>query len=83
VVFGSVPRGEGFGNARFARTIFEQAVNMHALRLARGGLDRPSLAELKTLTEEDLRSAARLLGEEPAPEQAVGRGLFRRRRQNA
>jgi stage V sporulation protein K len=82
-VFGSVPRGEGFGNARFARTIFEQAVNMHALRLARGGLDRPSLAELKTLTEEDLRSAARLLGEEPAPEQAVGRGLFRRRRQNA
>ena len=27
-------RGEGFGNARFARTIFEQALNTQALRLA-------------------------------------------------
>ena len=28
-------RGEGFGNARFARTLFEQALNAQALRLAR------------------------------------------------
>ena len=27
-------RGPGFGNARFARTVFEQALNSHALRLA-------------------------------------------------
>src|SRR5918992_5804218 len=27
--FDQAPRGEGFGNARFARTIFEQALNMH------------------------------------------------------
>src|SRR5688572_7579891 len=30
-------RGEGFGNARFARTLFEQALNAQALRLARVG----------------------------------------------
>src|SRR5512146_190277 len=29
-----VRRGEGFGNARFARTVFEQALNAQALRLA-------------------------------------------------
>src|ERR671916_3128724 len=54
-MFDAAPRGEGFGNARFARTIFEQAVNMHALRLARAGLEAPSLAELRTLTDEDVR----------------------------
>jgi stage V sporulation protein K len=82
VIFDSVPRGEGFGNARFARTIFEQAVNMHALRLARGGLDQPSLTELMTLTEDDVRAAARMLGEDPAPADTVGRSFFRRRRQD-
>jgi stage V sporulation protein K len=79
-IFDAAPRGEGFGNARFARTIFEQAVNMHALRLARAGLDTPSLAELRTLTEEDVRAAARALGEEPPPAAAEPRGIFRRRR---
>jgi stage V sporulation protein K len=79
-IFGAAARGEGFGNARFARTIFEQAVNMHALRLARAGLDQPTLAELQTLTEEDLRASARMLGEDPAAAQASNRGLFRRRR---
>jgi stage V sporulation protein K len=79
-IFDAAPRGEGFGNARFARTIFEQAVNMHALRLARAGLGTPSLAELRTLTEEDVRAAARAVGEEPPPTAAEPRGLFRRRR---
>jgi stage V sporulation protein K len=80
-VFDAVPRTEGFGNARFARTLFEQAVNMHALRLARAGLDDPSLAELQTLTEEDWRAAARALGEEPPPARpATTGGWFRRRR---
>jgi stage V sporulation protein K len=77
-IFDSVPRGEGFGNARFARTIFEQALNMHAVRLAREGLEEPSLAELQTLTDDDLRAAARALGEEPRQNP---RGLFRRRRE--
>jgi stage V sporulation protein K len=79
-IFGAAPRGEGFGNARFARTIFEQAVNMHALRLARAGLEQPTLTELQTLTDEDVRAAAKALGEEPASGDAAGRGLFRRKR---
>jgi stage V sporulation protein K len=77
-IFGSAPRGEGFGNARFARTIFEQAVNMHALRLARSGLDRPALTELKTLTEEDVRAAARAVGEELPSKSGGRRSVFRR-----
>jgi stage V sporulation protein K len=77
-IFDSVPRGEGFGNARFARTIFEQALNMHAVRLSREGLEKPSLAELQTLTGDDLRAAARALGEEP---RGAPRGFFRRRRE--
>ncbi len=78
-ILDAVPRGEGFGNARFARTLFEQALNQHAARLARAGLDSPTLAELQTLTDADLRAAARALGEEPSADEAE-RGLFRRRR---
>src|SRR5215204_379914 len=49
-------RGEGFGNARFARTLFEQALNAQALRLAR--VEGAELAELErdvlmTLRSED------------------------------
>ncbi len=65
-IFANAERGEGFGNARFARTIFEQALNRQALRLAR--LEGQDLAELGrdeviTLSAEDLVEAARLLGE--------------------
>src|SRR5918992_2345030 len=65
-VFEGAQRGEGFGNARFARTIFEQALNAQALRLA--GLSGRSLEELgpeelTTLTDDDVDSAARSLGE--------------------
>jgi hypothetical protein len=79
-VFDRAERGEGFGNARFARTLFEQALNMHAVRLAAEGLDAPSLDDLRTLAEEDLRAGARALGEEPPPVRAPAGGLFRRRR---
>jgi stage V sporulation protein K len=63
-------RGERFGNARFARTLFEQALNRQALRLAR--VEGQALEELDreavtTLTAEDLLEAARTLGEEPQP----------------
>src|SRR5262249_51690057 len=73
-------RGERFGNARFVRTLFEQALNQQALRLAgvRGveleGLER---SELTTLDAEDVLAAARGLGEEPG---ADARGSFWRRR---
>jgi hypothetical protein len=71
-IFAGAERGEGFGNARFARTIFEQALNRQALRLAR--VEGQELAELDredviTLTSDDLIEAAQLLGEvgEPRP----------------
>ena len=67
-VFRGAPRGEGFGNARFARTLFEQALNAQALRLAQvQGNELASLEreELMRLRSEDLLAAARALGEEP------------------
>ncbi len=65
-IFGTARRGEGFGNARYARTIFEQALNQQALRLA--GLEGRALEELgreelTVLTELDIQAAAHALGE--------------------
>src|SRR5436305_5025008 len=67
-IFEGAARGEGFGNARFARTIFEQALNAQALRLA--GSEGRELGDvapdaLTTLEAEDILAAARALGEEP------------------
>jgi stage V sporulation protein K len=71
-------RGPGFGNARFARTVFEQALNTHALRLAgHEDLGDIDAAALQTLTTGDVAAAAETLGaDEPGRE----RGFFRRRR---
>ncbi|MEK6275735.1 MAG: AAA family ATPase [Actinomycetota bacterium] len=74
-------RGEGFGNARFARTLFEHALNAQALRLA--GVQGEALAtlerdELMTLRPEDWLGAANALGE--APGDAEGKRSFWRRR---
>ena len=80
-ILAGASRGEGFGNARFARTLFEQSLNAQALRLARvegaelGDLER---SELMTLRGPDIEAAARALGEEPAGEPR--RGTFWRRR---
>src|SRR2546428_1631092 len=74
-------RGERFGNARFARTLFEQALNAQALRLAgvRGdALRELSRDELMTLLPEDFDTAARALGEDAAAAQS--RPAFWRRR---
>jgi len=80
-ILGGAGRGEGFGNARFARTLLEQALNAQALRLARvEGVELSELdrSELMTLRSADVLAAARALGEAPLePEQ---RGFFRRRR---
>ena len=70
-------RGERFGNARFARTLFEQSLSAHALRLA-GRIDEVGTEELITLTPDDLAAGARAVGETPQPERPRG-GLFRRR----
>src|SRR5438874_2892056 len=70
-IFGRVERGEGFGNARYSRTIFEQALNAQALRLAatsEKALGHRNADELMSLTEADFAVAARTLGErEPRP----------------
>jgi stage V sporulation protein K len=62
-IFGRATHGEGFGNARYARTIFEQALNAQALRLAGSGLPPLAVDELMSLTDADLAAAARALGE--------------------
>lgn len=66
-IFGGAARGEGFGNARYARTIFEQALNRQALRLARvegRALEELDRTEVTTLEADDLVEAARSLGED-------------------
>jgi len=80
-IFSNAERDEGFGNARFARTLFEQALNAQALRLAGAGtVDELTHDELQRLTALDLRAGARALGEEPAPVVAPRGSWFGRRR---
>ncbi|HEX9141427.1 MAG TPA: AAA family ATPase [Gaiellaceae bacterium] len=74
-ILGRAARGEGFGNARFARTLFEQALNAQALRLAgvQGGeLADLERSELMTLRGDDLVAAARGLGEDGSDESRAG-----------
>jgi stage V sporulation protein K len=76
-IFEGVERGEGFGNARFARTLFEQALNAQALRLAHGDASQLGRDELMELHAVDLRDAALALGE--GAERATPLRLWRRR----
>jgi Holliday junction resolvasome RuvABC ATP-dependent DNA helicase subunit len=73
-IFGGASRGESFGNARYARTLFEQALNAQALRLS-GRLDEVVARELMALGAADFDAGARALGEQPP---AARRRLFRR-----
>ena len=69
-IFDAAKRGEGFGNARYARTIFEQALNAQALRLAEAEdktLEELEPDELTTLEGDDVAAAARALGEDATP----------------
>jgi type VII secretion ATPase EccA len=61
-IFERAPRGEGFGNARYARTIFEQALNHQALRLA-SELEHVDADQLRSLEGTDFEAAGRALGE--------------------
>jgi type VII secretion ATPase EccA len=74
-VLTNAKRGERFGNARFARTVFEQALNAQALRL-QSRLDEIGRDELSCLGGEDVFAAARALGEQPAT--PPRRGFWRR-----
>ncbi len=81
-IFERAERDDSFGNARFARTLFEQSLNAQALRLGEGESEVDALtpAQLTELTPADLLAGARALGEEP-PSQAQSRGpWFGRRR---
>jgi stage V sporulation protein K len=81
-IFDGTRRGEGFGNARFARTIFEHSLNTQALRLAgTTGAELGDLApeELMTLRSDDVLAAAQALGE-GAGEESRGASFWRRRR---
>ncbi len=61
-IFESAERSDGFGNARYARTLFEQALNRQAVRLSEGrhptSLDRHAVV---TIAPEDLKDAAAML----------------------
>ena len=67
------------GNARFARTLFEQSLNAQALRLGEGDVENLTHSELMCLKPEDLVAGARSLGEVPVPPPRGG-GWFTRRR---
>ncbi len=60
-IFAAARQRTGFGNARFARTLFEQAINRQALRLDRSGAADIGRTELLTLTGTDIDEAARLV----------------------
>jgi Holliday junction resolvasome RuvABC ATP-dependent DNA helicase subunit len=56
-VLASTPRGPGFGNGRFVRTVFERALGRQALRLTQAGSSDPDPAALRLLLPEDLPAA--------------------------
>ena len=68
---GGLTSDQESGNARFARTLFEQALNRQALRLTRGegrSVDDLDRDDVSTLTASDIAEAARALGEQSARE---------------
>jgi stage V sporulation protein K len=71
-ILASAERDTSFGNARFARTLFEQALNAQALRLGGGDVEALTHVDLMGLTPADLAAAARALGEND-PEQPAKR----------
>jgi stage V sporulation protein K len=68
-VFAGAERDYSFGNARFARTLFEQSLNAQALRLGEGDVESLTPDELMCLKPEDVVAGARALGEEPVQQQ--------------
>jgi SpoVK/Ycf46/Vps4 family AAA+-type ATPase len=71
-ILANAERDTSFGNARFARTLFEQALNAQALRLGGGDVEALTHFDLMGLTPSDLAAAARALGESD-PEQPAKR----------
>jgi ATPase family associated with various cellular activities (AAA)/AAA lid domain len=65
-ILAASPRGEGFGNGRFARNVLEAAIGRHAWRLR--DVAEPTVEQLRELLPEDLEDDAA----EPAPVAATG-----------
>ena len=67
--FENSQRGESWGNARFARTLFEQSLNAQALRLEEAGaIEELTDEDLMRIEPQDLQVAAMALGENPRPQ---------------
>ncbi len=64
----TTPRGVGFGNGRFVRTMFESAVVRQAWRLR--DVTQPDVAQLRELTAEDLEDGTTAPVDTPAPSDA-------------
>jgi stage V sporulation protein K len=79
-IFDGAERHEGFGNARFARTLFEQALNAQALRLGAGDVGALSAGDLMGVTAADIVGGARALGENPPDDRAERTSWFGRLR---
>jgi hypothetical protein len=58
-ILAATPRGEGFGNGRFARNVLEASIGRHAWRLR--DVAEPTVEQLRELLPEDLSDA------DPAP----------------
>jgi hypothetical protein len=74
-ILAATPRGEGFGNGRFARNVLEASIGRHAWRL-RDVLE-PTVPQLRELLPEDLSDAdpppgGHVPGAEPADEPVKG-----------
>lgn len=69
----STPRGPGFGNGRFVRTMFERALGRQALRLTGAGETDPDPAALRLLLPEDLPDAGTSHRD---PEQSASSGQY-------
>ncbi len=77
-VFNGARRDEAFGNARFARNVFELALNSQALRLAQdsgGNLEGLTATELVRLTARDIVATTPVVEASSRPRS----GWFRRR----
>ena len=77
-ILAGAARGEGFGNARFARTLLEQALNAQALRLAR--VEGVELSDLDRIGADDAArtrtwSRLRARSERSSPEPRAWRFL--------
>ena len=61
VTFESARRSSSFGNARFARRLFEQAIEQQAVRLATTPDLRSDPSQVSLLTGADVKAAAGII----------------------